>query len=525
VVGVPGGEVVDLAVLNRGMPPDLDPALSPTRESGQVADALYDGLTTVDITDPDRPRVVPVVAESWSAGDDATVWTFTVRDGLQFSDGSPVLPSSFVRGWERATEPGFADPAASVFEVIEGAREKLAGDADTISGLRADDDARTLEVRLAEPMASFDALVAFQLFMPMPETVDSLGDQRAWDDGQMVGNGPFVLEGPRGDSELVLVPNPRWDGTRYDGALRLPAQPFLERITLRASADPFTAYDAFEAGDAQVALVPTGSFGEAQERWRTAFDAPLVVSYHLQIDWDHPDLGGPGNRLLRQAISQAIDREAISQQLHDGTSRAATGITPPAFPGFTAGLCDYCDHDPDAARAAFDAWRAEGNELGEPIRIQSGVGPGASDPVVAEIVADLADVGIDAVEEPLAPEEYIGRLRDGGCQLCPVASLAHYLSYDAFLTAFFGSDSVGDPNYGGFAVDDFDRRLDEAAATVDADRHADLLHEAERVLLDEETGVIPVLWHSQGYAYSDEIAALPQTGSGLIIWERVYLDQ
>jgi ABC-type oligopeptide transport system substrate-binding subunit/actin-like ATPase involved in cell morphogenesis len=524
VVGVPGGQAVDLAVFNHGMAEHLDPALAPTRESGQVVEALYDGLTTVDLTDPDDPRVVPVVAESYEPNGDATVWTFTIRDGLRFSDGSPVLPSSFERGWERATEPGFADPAAAVFTVIRGGEDKLAGEADTIAGVHADDDARTLEVELAEPLASFDALVAFQLFMPMPEAVEDLDDQRAWENGRMVGNGPFMLAGPRSASEVVLVRNPEWDGTRYDGRLRLPDQPFLERVTLRASPDPAAAYAAFEDGAGQVALVPPGAYRQAQQSYRTTFQGPHVATYHLQVKWNHPALGGPENRLLRQAIALAIDREGINQELFQGTARVASGVTAPAVPGFAAGLCDYCDHDPDAAVAAFDAWQAEGNQLTEPIRILSIAEPGTSDPIVAAIVDNLNAVGIQAVEDAVGAASYPDRLADGDCDLCPVDSLSYFLSYDLFLAEFFGSGGIGGRNYGQFSVESFDRRVDEARATPDEDQHTDLLHQAERQLLNEESGAIPLLWHTQGYVHSGELAGLPQTGTGLVIWERVYLD-
>ena len=90
-----------------GDPPEhIDPALNTTLDAYQVVNALYDGLTDIDATDPANPVIVPHVAESYEANEDATVWTFTIRDEQFFSTGEQVLPSSFVRAWERAVGSG-----------------------------------------------------------------------------------------------------------------------------------------------------------------------------------------------------------------------------------------------------------------------------------------------------------------------------------------------------------------------------------------------------------------------------------
>ncbi len=101
-----GGEFVDLGTFVGDPPEHIDPALNSTLDAYQVINALYDGLTDVDATDPANPVIVPHVAESYEANEDATVWTFTIKDDQFFSDGEQVLPSSFQRAWERASDPG-----------------------------------------------------------------------------------------------------------------------------------------------------------------------------------------------------------------------------------------------------------------------------------------------------------------------------------------------------------------------------------------------------------------------------------
>src|SRR5918995_7384413 len=166
-----GGELVDLSAFAQGPAENIDPALSTTVSASQVGESLYDGLTKVDYSDIENPVVRGEVAESWESNDDATEWTFTLRDDLFFSDETQVLPSSFERAWERASDPDFAGDYSYLFSFIEGGQEKLDGAAEEISGIEADDDAMTLTVTMSEPYANFPAVAGFKLFAPMPEAV------------------------------------------------------------------------------------------------------------------------------------------------------------------------------------------------------------------------------------------------------------------------------------------------------------------------------------------------------------------
>jgi oligopeptide transport system substrate-binding protein len=522
---VQGGEVVDLNTFTGDPPEYIDPALNVTLDAYQVVNALYDGLTDIDLSDPDNPQPAGQVAESWESNEDATVWTFQIREGLTFSDGSPILPSSFVRAWERASDPDLGGGYNYLFNFIEGGEEKLAGDADELTGVVADDDAMTLEVTLSEPYANFPYIAGFQIFMPMPEAVDELDDQSQWDRGMMVGNGPFMLEAERTDEEIVLVPNPEWDGTQYDEALELPEQPYLDRITFRVQADPDTSFNSFEAGEGDIGFIPPGRISEA-ENYENTLDTQMLASFpHFEINWEDPVVGGPENLLLRQAISQAIDREAINEAAFEGTRTIATGITPPGIPGFEEGLCDYCAYDREAAEQAFADWQAEGNELTEPIRIQYNTGAG-HEPVVQIMVDNLREIGIDAEEEPFDTETYFTQLEEGACQICRSGWIADYPTYDNFMYDLFHSDAIGGNNHGRFSVPEFDELVDQAKATTDPAEQADLFHQAEEILLNDNVGVIPLFWPVGDYVYNgDTIANFPQTNFSLVVWEKVSVQE
>ena len=520
--GVEGGEVVDLFSFAQGPQDHIDPGINTTSSGWQIGGSLYDGLTEVDFSDPDNPEVVGVVAESWESNDDGSVWTFQIRDGLIFSDGEAVLPSSFERAWERASDPAFAGDYSYLFSFIDGGQEKLDGAADSMPGIDADDEAMTLTVTLAEPYSNFAAVAGFQTFMPMPSAVEDLDDQSDWENGMMIGNGPFMLEAPRNDQEIVLVPNPEWDGTLYDEALGLPEQPFLDRITFRISSDIETAYNSFEAGEADITGFAPGRYQEAQDNYETTIDTPFLGAYYFQFNLRDPRVGGDENKLLRQAISQAIDREEINQAVYEGSRTTATGITPPGIPGFEEGLCDYCAHDPEAAQEAYDEWQAAGNSLTEPLPIQLNADAG-HEPVVQIIIDNLDQIGIPATAEPIPSETYFGQLADGACVLCRAGWLADYPTYDNFMFDLFHSSALEGNNYG-FDSEEFDGLVAEAKQTVDPEAQGELNRQAEQVLLNDQIGAIPINWYNGRIVYNGErIANLVEDPTGYINWATVSL--
>ena len=513
-----GSELIDAGTFAGSAPEHIDPALSDSVEAYQVVNALFDGLTDIDASDPAHVRIVPHVAKSYGSNDDATQWTFTLRDDVFFSNGEQVLPSSFARAWERATEPGFAGAYGYLFKVIEGGAEKLDGEARTMTGVSADDSTMTLSVKLVAPYSNFDALVSYQTFFPVPSEVDHLEDQGDWEDGRMVGNGPYMLASPRNEREIVLVRNDRWAGDAKGS--RWPDR--VERIVFRVSDDPDSAYNAFEAGEADTASIPPGRAEQARADHGTTLDVSLLASSHFLFNERNPVVGGPGNQLLRQAISQAIDRDEINNGFYGGTRITPGGLTPPGIPGATQGLCDYCTYDPDAARAAFGAWQEAGNSQREPLPIQFNANSGFEG-LVQIVIDDLARVGIRAVADPRDPETYPRELNEGACVFCRAGWTADFPAYDNFMYNLFHSDALNGNNYG-YVNPKFDAVVDQARSTVDPGRRAELFQDAERIVLNEETGVVPISWYRGEYAYDrDKIASFPQTPFELILWEQVQL--
>ena len=514
--GPAGGEFVEGSAWTGDPPEHLDPALNTTLAAYQVINAVWDGLTDIDATDPDNPKIVPHVAESVEPNEDASVWTFTIREGAQFSNGEEILPSTFKRSWERAAAMG--GDYSYLMTFIEGGAEALETPGTELTGVVADDENRTLEVTLSAPYSAFDAVAGFQLFMPMPEEAgDGASPVADYENQLMIGNGPYVMEAARTDQEVVLLKNDEWqgdaNGETWDDR--------LDKIIFRVTADVDTSYNAFEAGELDSAVAPPGRLEEAREQYGNTFDVSILGSYHYVFNQNSEILGGEENLKLRQAISAAIDREQINQAVYSGARQVSTGVTPPGIPGFKEGLCDYCAYDPELAEQLYKEWQDEGNSLDGPIPIQINADNG-HEPVVAIFVDNLKAIGIDAEVQPIPTENYFSEMSDGGCDLCRAGWFADYPTYDNFMYDLFHKEAIGGNNYAFFDVPKFNELVDEAKQTTDPDEQAELFQQSEEVLLNEATGVVPLNWYLGDKVYNDDKwENFIQTSFGLVLWEQI----
>ncbi len=373
----------------------------------------------------------------------------------------------------------------------------------------------TLEVTLSAPYSNFPAVAGFQLFMPVPqEAIDAGAD---WENQVMFGNGPYKMEVARNDQEVKLVKSDDWTGDFNQDTW----DDRLDSITFKTSADPDTSYNSFEAGEGNNANIPPARAADAEAAYQNTLDVAILGSYHWVIDTEEGVLAGPENLKLRQAISAAVDREEINEAVYNGTRTTSTGVTPDGIPGFAPDLCDYCAYDEAQAQTLYDEWVAEGGELTAPIPLQFNADVG-HEPVAQIVVDNLAAIGIEAVAEPMNAETYFSDLADGACKsICRAGWFADYPTYDNFMFDLFHTDSIGGNNLGPFSNEDFDALIDEAKQTVDADEQASLFQEAEQILLNDDTGVIPMNWYRGDYVYSDDIVNFTQTNFGLIVWEQV----
>ncbi|HET6820319.1 MAG TPA: ABC transporter substrate-binding protein, partial [Candidatus Limnocylindria bacterium] len=180
----------------------LDPAFIADAADVQLLLQLYAGLTRMD----ENGEAYPSLAASWKVSDAGRTYTFVMREGLHFSDGSSLTSADVRRSWLRLLDPATHSTAPDVLNVIVGAEERLAGGSEDAVGIQAP-DARTLVVRLRHPASYFPAITATPATFVVPPSADASPDWQQVED--FVGSGPYVTK-RLDDQRLVMIANPQY---------------------------------------------------------------------------------------------------------------------------------------------------------------------------------------------------------------------------------------------------------------------------------------------------------------------------
>lgn len=338
-------------------PQALLPQMSNEVCGGRVLHQVFAGLTEID-AETNEPT--NVVAESIESNEDFTEFTITIHDDFTFHDGTPVTASSFVDAWNFAVDPDNGMANAPFFEQFEGYAEVQGGEADEMTGVEAVDDT-TIEITMAEPFAPLEAAVSHQAFYPLPEV--AYDDIEAFEDAP-IGNGRYQIDGTwEREVQIALERNDDYAGDIAGSA---------ENVTFAIYQDVNTAYldvqagelDILEQAPPEMLVNVDDDFGDNVLRTDTSSFTYLGFPMY-QDDWGD-------NLELRQALSMAIDREAIIDVIFDGAQTPARSVIPPDLPEHRDDVCDACEYDPEAAQELFE--EAGGWEGTLPVYFNSGAG-------------------------------------------------------------------------------------------------------------------------------------------------------
>lgn len=513
-----GGDFIDLQNFSVGEPDHIDPALADTLQASQVSELLFDGLTMNDF---ETGETIPGVAESWEANDDSTVWTFQLRDDVTWSNGDPVLASDFKYAWERALAPEFASTLTYHLGVIEGATAIEEGTATELTGVVADDEAGTLEVTMAAPYAPFPQVVAHTVFSPVPASiVRELPDQSQWEQGVMIGNGPFVMAEPWAHERYIRLArnDDYWGGAEGRNA-------YLDTIEFRISADVETSYQQFEAGQGDTGYIPPARFAEAVAKYPdNNLTDPTLGIYYYGFNMEDPVVGGPENLELRQAIALAIDKQAINDTVYSSSRTVATGWTPPGVPGYEEGLggdiAGQEERDVERAQELLDEW---GGTVTQPIRLSFGAGAGHAE-VATIIQANLQEIGIPSTLDPRDSTTYFSAMRDGGGMFFRAGWIWDYVAYDNGIYSLFHSESIDGDNLFRYSNPELDDLIDQARGESDEDESFELYRQAEELLL-EDVVAVPLNWYNGQVVFSERVSGLTQSPLQYLSYQDAWIEE
>jgi oligopeptide transport system substrate-binding protein len=513
--GPAGRVLIDRWAASAGDPVALDPAHAIyTLPQATIAYALFDQLMTYD---KDRREVVPMLASSATPNESATVWTFVLREDAIWHDGEPVLPSDVKFAWERIVDPKTASRWAALFSSVKGYEAMRTGAASELTGVTADDATRTLTVELESPFSEFVSLVTLLPFSPVPARhVAALPPQSRWDDQIMIGSGAFrMAEQWRHGRDIRIARFDRY----YGGAIGQPAQ--LDGIEFRVAKDVDASFTELEAGIAQIAFMPPSRYAEIMGRDDLdVIDDPMSATWYLGFNMQEPTVGGPQNKLLREAIALALDRQAIVDVVYQGGRRIGHTLTPPEVPGHDDATAPVRQRDVAAAKEKLAQWGGAG-KLKQPIKYIYNIGSGQEN-VASIIKSNLEEIGIPVELRSFDSAQFASEILKPDTMMFRQLITYTYPSPDAGLYPLLHSQAVGTnlPRYDNKEVDAL---LDQARSTLDAGKRNALYAQAESIALRDFV-VIPVFQYKAGGVTSKKLQGVKFMPGGYMTYGTARLE-
>lgn len=489
----PGG-ALRIAVVNLH---SLDPAQAREPSAVMVADQIFDTLVSYD---PESGALEPSVAASWEPSLDQRRFTFTLREGAVFHDGSPLGADDVKATLDRIAAPGSASEFRFLLETVVGYPEfHDARSADNLAGVKVVGPTQ-LTIELSQPFADFPQVLANPGFGIVPS--DKAGEPTFGD--APVGSGPLKFVQREGDViSLARSENHQPKSTYVDG------------VELHLMDDPNNAFDALKDGNVDLAPVPADRVNEAVAEYGEVGFGPFLGVLFYGMNLEAPALT---DARMRQAVIHAVDRGRIVEVVYDGTIILADGFVPTGVPEVVEDACgEQCEHDPGKARELVQQVFSDGNVPTVQIDFDEDAVQRA---VASAIQADLQAVGIPAELRPHEFKDYGVFLVNETPELFRLGWTADYPSADGFLFPLFVSGQRD--NLMRFSVREVDQMLRAARAEPDPDRRADLYRDVEQALL-AQAPVLPIAQFTNRWAAANDVGGFRMSALGTFDVTEVFL--
>lgn len=479
----------------------FDPALNSETINSNVLSHIYSSLTALD----NEGKVIPDLAETWETSEDGLTWTFHLRDGITYSDGTPITADDFVFGALRSLSYGVDnswmiddlcnyvvganDYRNAALEAGEGF-DCTVEDASTV-GYKAVDD-KTIEISLIMPCAFLDRLLTGgTVYTPLPATTPQHTSLWAFETTDYVTTGAYTLVEVNETEKAIVKKNPNyWNA---DSVL-------MENIEFLCMPDADAKMLAFQKGEVDVAsaiaLDAAAQYVGTDQLWMQ----PISCNYYLAINSGETGPEWAKDARVRKALALAIDRTVVSQSIGLGSTDfypPLNGLVPHGFstPDGTdfrekADASGYAlDYDPAAAKELL---AEAGYDESNPLEITLKYGNNGVHADVATVLMGMwSAVGVNVKPNQVESGVYYDQLDGGDFEIGRYGWSASS-SPISFLEVWTSSKQVT------AAVDDpaYDQMIADIRNIADANEYYAALEAAEKYLIDENVYAIPMMeWY------------------------------
>ena len=516
-------------------PETLDPALNSAVDGGNMLITLYETLLIID----EDNKVQPGQAEKYTVSDDGLTWTFTMRDGLKWSDGTELNAKDFEYTFKRLTNTELAAPyAETVIGMVEGYQDAIGNpdedgkptttpDPDKLNVV-ASEDGKTLTVKLAYPCSYFDKIVAFGTMSPVQKaTVEANGDSWATKPDTYVCNGPYMITEWTPGERIVCKKNPNykggWDSKRI-------VNNKLTFLLLENSSASFTAYNSGEAQlikDVPTEEIPT--LKKAADGGEFYVDTNLGT-YYLSMNLNKAPFN---NKNVRKALNLAIDRDYIANTIMQGTYSPAYNFAGPGVVdnegmffdnavkengGETYISKDYQANLEEAKKALAEAGYPDGK--GFPT-ITYSTNDAGYHKALAEYLQQVykKELGIEMKIDTVDWSSFTPQRRAGNYEMARNGWVMDYNDASNIIELFYSSNGNNDGKYNSKA---FDAAMDKSKV-ADSKAHFEALHEAEKIM-SEDYACIPVAYYNDFWLQSKTLKGIWHSPYGYWYFQYAYVE-
>ncbi len=473
--------------------PDVyDPQKSSFTNEIDILALAYEGLTKLNT----NQETVPAAAESWEYNDDATQLTFTLREGLTYSDGSPLTAENFRYAVERTCSPRTAGEYQSILFEIEGCAEfaGLGGDdpeapveftdeqydeAAAALGATVVDDL-TLQLDFTNPAPYFHTIGYTWVFYPVKAEIAEADPDNWWQTAENhIGNGPFSITGIAEDQEITFAANDNYWGGR----------PLLDGIEYVYQGESAVALEAYNAGDLDIVDLDPQQLPAVQADPALSAELvsyPVASTYNLAFNLDQE----PFNDIkVREAFAYAFDRETYCTVIRSGDCTPTLSWIPEGIPG--AIETDQFGYDTEAAVAALAESSYGGPEGLPEIRLFYNSDDAANTARAEWVAGAYRDVlGVELILEPTEGTALVALRKDSTThpQMLLVGGwIQDYPDPQNWLSVYWKCDATFAERVG-YCNEEFDELVNQADVETDQAARTALYEQASQILVDDVPG-------------------------------------
>ena len=470
-----------LNVQNGGDPASLDPHRVSGDWENRIVGDIFEGLVTEDI----GAEPVPGQAESWEISEDGLTYTFTLRDGIAWSDGTPVTAEDFVFSLRRLMNPETAAQYAYLQYPISNAEAVNAGDMPVEElGVRAIDDT-TLEITLERPTPYFIGALTHYTAYPIPShAIEEHGED--WVQAEnIVVNGPYRPLEWVPNSHVLTERNPEhWDAENVS----------IEGVRFVPGEDISASFKRYRAGEFDIMTdLPKDQFAWIEENLPgQARVSPFAGLYYYVMNHEVEPFD---DVRVRTALSMAVNREVIGAQVLGTGEPPAFSWVPPNMAGYgEPETVEWMDAPyPERVEEAKSLLEEAGHGPDSPLELTLRYNTNDNHRRVAVAIASMwKPLGVEVELFNTETKVHYDDLRAGEFEVARAGWLADYNDADNFLNLLKGGVEF---NYGNFENAEFDRLMDEANAAADSDERECACCTRPRSVALAESAAMPIYYY------------------------------